>query len=83
MCKVCSIDKELRSSGLILKPGDTFRSKWFSGLVTVQSVDNSKDLLSVTIDPQAPGRGSWTESDWILSHTISGIQQGEYYDLQQ
>jgi hypothetical protein len=79
MCNNCFVN--VRKVDFELKEGDTFRSKWFSGLVTVLKVDREKNSLSVTINPQAPERGSWTESDWDLKVTIYALQSGEYYNF--
>lgn len=57
--------------------GDSFRAKYFRGLVTVTGVNESENILDVEIDPQEEGRYSWQES-WNLLHTQWGFERGDY-----
>jgi len=57
--------------------GDSFRAKYFKGLVTVKSVLDKDNILKVEIDPQEKGRFTW-EEDWDLQHTIWGFERGDY-----
>lgn len=61
-----------------MQPNATFRSQWFDGLVTVLSVDESKNELHVSIDPEKPGRSAWPET-WNLAHTKVGLANRGYY----
>lgn len=70
-------------STIILAAGDTFRSKFFVGLVKVIEVVPTENRLHVRIDPQEKNRQVWDEKDWNLDVTLRALQFGEYYELMQ
>jgi hypothetical protein len=61
-----------------LSKGDTFRSKWFKGLVMIIGKDIEKNILYVEIDPEEDWRNKWQE-EWDLRVTCHALERREYY----
>ncbi len=62
--------------------GTTFRSVHFEGIVTVLQVDEEKNELQVSIDPEKENRSVWQET-WNLQHAIWGMRKREYYHFEK
>lgn len=58
-----------------LQENQQFTSQWFKGIVTVQSVDESKNNVEVYIDR---GNGHGHSEEWNLEHTVWGFERGDY-----
>ena len=57
----------------MIKKGDVFTGKWFTGRVEVEAIENNDLHVTLTKDGT-----TWTEV-WNLEHTIAGFQRGDYF----